>query len=85
MSYHFYILKSQNFDRYYLGQTSNLKSRLQRHNRGEMFSTKPYLPWDLIYYETFRTRGQAMARERFLKSPQGWKELQEIKSKFSKP
>ncbi len=79
MHYFMYILKSKIVDRFYIGQTSNLKKRIKRHNSGEMFSTKPYCPWKIIYFETFLTRSDAMKREHFLKSPAGWNELQNIK------
>ena len=82
MNYFMYILKSKAIDRFYIGQTSNLKSRIKRHNSGDMFSTKPYGPWKIIYFETFPTRSEAMKRERYLKSPAGWKELQIIKQHY---
>ncbi len=82
MEYFVYILKSTIVDRYYIGQTSDLQKRLKRHNYGEMFSTKPYRPWEMIYSERFPSRSEAMKREQFLKSPAGWHELQAIKQKF---
>lgn len=29
----------------------DLRKRVKEHNNGLNFSTKPYLPWQLIYYE----------------------------------
>ncbi len=38
---------------------------------GLVFSTKPYLPWEMIYYEDFNKRSEAMKREKELKSQKG--------------
>ena len=62
-----YLLYSQAFDRFYIGQTEDLKRRLKQHNDGEVKSTRPYRPWSIVYTETFPTRSQAMKREHFLK------------------
>jgi putative endonuclease len=69
--YYTYILYSPEFDKIYIGHTDNLEKRLERHNLGLVRSTKAYLPWELIYFETFDTRAVAMKRERELKSHQG--------------
>ncbi|MFA6540741.1 MAG: GIY-YIG nuclease family protein [Bacteroidota bacterium] len=79
MNYFVYILKSDNFDRYYIGQTSDLQNRLNEHNSRKVFSTKPFIPWTIIHSETFTTRTEAIQREHFLKSPAGWNELLSIK------
>ena len=63
-----YILYSKSADRYYVGQTENLERRLQFHNSGGVFSTKPYGPWELKYSENFSTRAEAMRREREIKN-----------------
>ena len=62
-----YILYSKNFDRFYIGQTENLILRLNTHNAGKVKSTKHYIPWELVYFESFDSRGEALKRERFLK------------------
>ncbi|MFC1554514.1 GIY-YIG nuclease family protein [candidate division KSB1 bacterium] len=66
--YYIYILYSKSFDRYYIGQTDNVKARINRHNAGEVKSPKHYIPWELRYTEQFASRGEAMKRERFLKN-----------------
>ena len=66
--YHIYILYSKNFDRYYVGQCEDISIRLQRHNSGGVPSTKPYIPWEMVYTEVFCTRAEAMAREKEIKS-----------------
>ena len=66
-----YILYSEANDRIYIGHTDNLEARLDRHNRGMVRSTKAYSPWNLIHSEDFSSRGEAMKREKVLKSHKG--------------
>ncbi len=65
--FYIYILYSEKYNKYYIGQTDNLEFRIQRHNAGLVKSTKPFIPWELKYYEKYETRSEAMAREKFLK------------------
>jgi len=58
-----YILKSAVTDKYYIGQTSDIKKRLSYHNSGYSKSTKAGIPWKIVYSENFDTRQQAMKRE----------------------
>jgi len=66
-----YVLYSPSFNRIYIGQTDNLGKRIERHNLGFVRSTKAYLPWVLIHVEMFKTRSEALQREKELKSYQG--------------
>jgi len=66
--YYIYILYSNSYDKYYIGQTSDLVRRLAQHNDGEEKSTKSYVPWGLKYTEKYQTRSEALRRERFLKN-----------------
>jgi len=70
--YYVYVLYSPKFDRIYIGQTDNIGNRLDRHNSGKVKSTKAYIPWELVHYEKFATRSEAMKREKELKSHIGW-------------
>jgi putative endonuclease len=63
MSYFIYILESLTDGTYYVGSTSNLSDRIERHNQGRSRYTKAKRPWKLVYYEEFRDRNQAMKRE----------------------
>jgi len=58
-----YILKSLITDKYYIGQTSDIKRRLLYHNSGYSKYTKAGIPWKLVYSENFDTRHQTMNRE----------------------
>jgi putative endonuclease len=69
--YYTYVLYSSDFDQIYIGQTNNLEKRLTEHNSGLSASTKRYLPWQMIYFERYEGRREAMFREKELKSHQG--------------
>jgi len=66
-----YVLHSKKFDKIYVGQTNNITIRLEKHNNGLVSSTKPYIPWEMIYHEGFDTRAESMRREKELKSHKG--------------
>ena len=63
-----YILYSEKIDRYYVGHTENLKWRLQRHNEGWGKYTKRGIPWELVYFEEFKLKSDAVAREAEIKN-----------------
>ena len=65
--YTVYILYSEQFDRFYVGQTDNITIRLERHNAGTVKSTKAYIPWKIVYTQEFETRSQAVRREHEIK------------------
>jgi putative endonuclease len=68
MIYHVYILYNNIHDKYYIGQTNNINSRLTEHNSGLSKYTARYNGfWKLIYQENFGNRSEAMRREKFLK------------------
>jgi putative endonuclease len=67
MSYFTYILKSKIKDRYYIGSCEDLTLRLERHNSGGSISTKAYIPWEIVYYEEYKTKSKALKREIHLK------------------
>jgi len=69
--FYIYVLESIKYGNFYTGYTINLKSRLKLHNQGLIFSTKPYLPWKLIYYEACLDENDAKRREHYLKTTQG--------------
>ncbi len=75
MPYYTYILKSVSHGTYYYGHTKNLEKRLEEHNKGLVRYTKGRRPWVLHYFEEFPTKSQAMKREYFFKSFQGYRFL----------
>ena len=72
--YYVYLLLLNNQD-LYKGTTSNLKQRIKDHNLGKVESTKNFLPAELIYYEAYPTKKEAVLREKFLKTNEGRKSL----------
>jgi predicted GIY-YIG superfamily endonuclease len=67
-----YILRSEgDRDRHYVGVTANLRSRLQKHNGGEVPHTSKYAPWAIKTYVAFSDEKQAFAFEQYLKSASG--------------
>lgn len=79
--YYFYILRSRTNKKLYLGFTSDLKERVKHHNSGKDKATKPYAPYDLIYYSAFRNKEDAIACERYFKTTSGWKRMRKMLAK----
>ncbi len=71
MEYFVYVLKSEIDGRLYKGQTSNIDKRIIEHNSGKTKSTKGFIPWKLVYSETFETRDEAVLREKYFKTGSG--------------
>ena len=63
-----YILFSNSHSRYYIGQTNNIENRLNFHNSGLNFSTKPYKPWTLVLVISKPSRSEAVILEKKLKN-----------------
>jgi putative endonuclease len=74
--YYVYILYSESFDRYYVGHCEEIHARLNRHNSKAVPSTKPYLPWKLVYHEEFSSRSRASARELEIKNKKSRKYIE---------
>lgn len=53
------------------GHCQDIENRLKEHNTGKTKSTKGYIPWQLVYFETFNSREEAIEREKFFKSGKG--------------
>ena len=68
MNWTIYVLYSEKDAKLYIGCTSNLEQRLKRHETGLVPSTRNRRPLVLIHKERFDNKGDAFARERFLKS-----------------
>lgn len=66
--YYVYILWSPSADRFYIGQTAEIKERVGRHNKGFESSTAPYAPWTLLWTDIKENRAEAMKLEAKLKN-----------------
>ena len=69
--YYVYVLKSQLDGKLYVGYTTNLRKRLQKHQYGEVLSTSPRRPFELIFYEGYKNMEDAKRREGYLKTSKG--------------
>lgn len=76
--YYVYLLESEVDGSFYIGYTSNVKNRLWEHNFGRTRYTKLKRPWKIVYKEEFISRGEAVKRERYLKSLKSRKFLEKI-------
>lgn len=76
--YYLYILKSKVDSKLYIGYTSNLKIRFQKHKEGKVKSTKPRRPLELIFYEAFKHRFDAKRREHYFKTTKGKSTLNQM-------
>ncbi|WP_433996072.1 GIY-YIG nuclease family protein [Bradyrhizobium liaoningense] len=56
---------------FYVGITDDLRTRLAKHNAGEVPHTSKYGPWRLKTYVAFSNEKQAVAFEKYLKSASG--------------
>jgi len=73
-----YIIKSEKYNFRYVGITADLDRRLSEHNLKKNRSTKNYAPFILITYEKCEDYKEARKREKFLKSGQGRKFLDNL-------
>ena len=69
-----YVYISESVDhlgRFYIGITTDLRTRLKKHNGGEVTHTSKYSPWSIKTYVAFSDKKQAFAFEKYLKSASG--------------
>jgi putative endonuclease len=70
--YYVYVLQSiANPDRFYTGETPDLKRRLGEHNDGKSVHTNKYKPWKLYCYFAFHSHDTAKKFEQYLKTASG--------------
>ena len=66
----------------YCGWTNNLEKRIAEHNAGKGAKyTRSRHPVELVYYESFDTKEEAMSREWHIKQLSRAKKLELIKSR----
>ena len=66
--YYVYLLKHTESGERYIGYTEDLRRRLREHNEGKNASTRRKEGlWELIYYEAFKSKEDAILREKRLK------------------
>ncbi len=69
MYYVYYLVMSNG--QIYTGSTSDPKRRLAEHSRGNVATTRKYLPISLIGYEAYQLKSDAQRREKFMKTTEG--------------
>jgi len=65
--FYVYIIKSKRDNSVYIGYTEDLRKRLKEHNSKQNKSTKNKAPFELIYYEAYKSKSDAKFREDNLK------------------
>jgi putative endonuclease len=76
--YYAYVLRSVYCKRLYKGSCEDLNKRLAEHNAGKTTSTKPFVPWEVVYFEVFDNRDDALNREKYFKTAAGRRLLKKI-------
>jgi putative endonuclease len=67
-----YALYSKEFDKIYIGFTSNIEARFYSHNvAANKGYTVKFRPWIILYSEETESKAAAMKREKQLKSAKG--------------
>jgi len=77
-----YVLLSKKDSKFYIGFTENLEKRLERHFHGKIQATKSRLPLELVFFEAYRNKYDALRREKYLKSTKGKRTLRLMLQEF---
>ena len=62
--------------------TKDVGARIARHNAGKEKTTKPYVPFQLIYSEVCTGRVAARQKEKYWKSGIGKQKLRQIRDQL---
>ena len=81
--WYLYILYSKALDRYYVGYTSEIETRIARHNQGWGKFTSRAKDWELVYQEKYTQKNDAIKRESFLKRMKSRKLIEELIKNYS--
>ncbi|QEK53300.1 GIY-YIG nuclease family protein [Pedobacter aquae] len=68
--YFVYIIYSSLRNIFYVGSTSDIKSRIEKHNTNHKGFTGKVGDWKLVFQEIYETKDAAIKREKQIKS---WK------------
>ena len=78
MAYFVYILYSKKIDKYYVGETDKVESRLNSHRKGISRYTSIADDWVLVYLEYYNSRTEAIQRERAIKRMKSRKYIEDL-------
>lgn len=73
--FYVYVLFSLKDFKLYIGYTSDLEARKRQHFGGEVLSTAPRRPLEIIYYESHLSQKDALRREKYFKTSSGRRTL----------
>ncbi|WP_293010659.1 GIY-YIG nuclease family protein [Mongoliibacter sp.] len=76
--YYAHVLKSKVHNYYYKGHCKDLQKKLIQHNSGMTVSIRPYIPFEIVYFEEFETEIEAIKREKYFKTSRGREFLRKI-------
>ena len=68
--FYVYILYSSSLNKYYIGYTADVNSRVYKHNAKHKGFTAGATDWQIIYTEIFNSKAEAIKREKQIKQ---WK------------
>lgn len=69
--YSVYVIESIEYGRKYIGYTEDIQKRLNNHNSGGTKSTNKYRPYRVIYTEEYKSKKEAINREKEIKKMKG--------------
>ncbi len=78
MSFFTYIIYSISKDKYYVGYTQDMETRVAKHNNGATRSTRPGRPWTLVYSEKYTEKSTAIKREIEIKNMKSRKYIEQL-------
>ena len=76
--YFIYLLQSEKTGVWYVGLSSDPKSRLIQHNQGKSKFTSGHIPWKILYSEKAGDLKNARKMEKYYKSAAGKRKLKKI-------
>ena len=86
MYYYVYVLQNLDDKSLYIGFTTNIKQRLSDHQSGKGSTvTRKKKNWELIYFEGYKNKKDALSREKFLKGGSGRKYINKQLYNYMKP
>jgi len=84
MVYYVYIIYSSIRDKFYIGQTDNIETRIESHNSGNSPYTSSASDWRLVYHEKYGSRIESRKRENEIKSKKSRKYIEWLVSASSR-
>ena len=82
--FYVYILQSLKDFSFYVGQCEDLDYRMSKHFDGMSKYTSSKRPLRLVYFEVFKTRTEALKREKEIKKMKSKKYIESLLSEWKK-